>query len=267
MNPATPVEIAASFDTRAATYNGNEWHRQLAEQLVSLCDIRPGHVVLDAATGTGFAAIAASRLAGPAGRVIGIDLSAGMLDVARQHASRAGDAPLEWVKGDATAMSSVDAGSIDVVTCAAGLLYMPVQCALDEWYRVLKPGGIVAFSSMAAGFPIPGRIFRECAAACGVRLSDPSALLGSEDACRAALEASTFSVMAVTRGRVTFSSQDIGHAWASNVGSPAHVAVHALGSEALADMRMAFEAAMRREEQSNPDGMTDADVLLVVGSR
>jgi ubiquinone/menaquinone biosynthesis C-methylase UbiE len=267
VNPATPSEIAASFDARAATYNGNEWHRQLAEQLVSLCGIRPGHVVLDAATGTGFAAIAASRLAGPTGRSIGIDLSTGMLDVARTHAGRAGDAPIQWVNGDAAAMAWLDAGTIDVVTCAAGLLYMPVQRALDEWYRVLRPGGTVAFSSMAAGFPIPGRIFRECAAVFGVHLADPSAMLGSEDACRSALEASRFSFVAVTRRHVTFSTQDIGHAWASNVGSPAHAAVRELGPESLGRLQMAFEAAMRREEQVNPDGMANADVLLALGTR
>jgi ubiquinone/menaquinone biosynthesis C-methylase UbiE len=170
-----PSEIAASFDARAPTYNGNRWHQQLAEQLASTCGIGPGHVVLDAGTGTGFAAIAASRLAGPTGRVLGVDLSAGMLGVARHHASAAGDAPIEWLHDDACALSRIDAGSIDVVTCAAGLLYMPVRRALDEWYRVLKPGGIVAFTSMAEGFPVPGRIFRECAGAFGVRLFDPSA--------------------------------------------------------------------------------------------
>ncbi len=267
MNPASSSEIAASFDARAATYNGNEWHQRLAEQLVSLCGIRAGHVVLDAATGTGFAAIAASSLAGPSGRVIGVDLSAGMLDVARQHAGRAGDAPIEWLQGDASALSSLDAASIDVVTCAAGLLYMPVRQALDEWSRILKPGGIVAFTSMAAGFPIPGRIFRECAEAFGVHLSDPSTLLGSEGACRAALETSGFSVTLVTRRSVTFSAQDISQAWTSNVRSPAHAAVLAIGTEALARMQAAFEATMRREEQSNPGGMSNADVLLAVGTR
>ena len=266
-NPATPAEIAASFDARAATYNGNVWHRLLAEQLVSVCGIRHGHVVLDAATGTGFAAIAASGLAGQGGRVIGVDLSSGMLDVARRHAGRAGDAPIEWLQGDAAELSSLDAASIDVVICAAGLLYMPVRRSLDEWSRILKPGGAVAFTSMAAGFPVAGRIFRECAEAFGVRLVDPSALLGSEDACHAALEASAFSVTMVTRRGITFSAQDIGHAWASNVQSPAHAAVQSIGPDALARMQTAFEVAMRREEQSNPDGMSSADVLFALGRR
>jgi ubiquinone/menaquinone biosynthesis C-methylase UbiE len=267
LNPATPSEIGASFDARAATYNGNVWHQLVAEQLVSLSGIGPGHVVVDAATGTGFAAIAASPLAGPAGRVIAVDLSAGMLDVARRHAGLAGDAPIEWLQADASALSAIDACSIDVVTCAAGLLYMPVRQALDEWARILKPGGRVAFTSMVSGFPIPGRIFRECAEAFGVHLTDPSALLGSEAACRSALETSRFSVALVTRRNITFSSQDIGHAWTSNVESPAHAAVRAIGTEALARMQAAFEAAMRREELSNAAGMSNADVLFAVGAR
>jgi hypothetical protein len=120
---------------------------------------------------------------------------------------------------------------------------------------------------MAAGFPIPGRIFRECADAFGVSLTDPSARLGSEDSCRQALEGAGFTVTAVTRGSITFSTDDIGLAWASNVGSPAHAAVCAIGHDALARLRAAFEAAMRREEQSRPGGMAMADVLFAIGQR
>ena len=56
-------------------------------------------------------------------------------------------------------------------------------------------------------------------------------------------------------------------AWASNVGSPAHAAVLAIGPEALAKMQEAFEAAMRREELSSPGGMSRADVLFAIGQR
>jgi ubiquinone/menaquinone biosynthesis C-methylase UbiE len=267
MTSFAPSDIASSFDARAATYNGNEWHRECAERLVSLCAIRPGQVVLDAGTGTGFAAIAASRVAGPDGRIIAVDLSSGMLDVGRQHVRQKDEASIEWVQGNAVALPAIETGSIDVVMCAAALLYMPVGQALAEWHRMIRPGGSVAFTSMAAGFPIPGRIFRECAAAFGVFLTDPSALLGSEDACRQALEEAGFTVTAVSRGSVAFSTNDIGLAWTSNVGSPAHAAVRAIGSDALARMRAAFEAAMRREEQSPPGRMARADVLVAIGQR
>ena len=267
LTPFAPSDIAASFDARAASYNGNEWHRQCAERLVSQCGIRPGQVVLDAGTGTGFAAIAASRVTGPDGRIIAVDLSSGMLDIARTHVRQTGEAPIDWVQGNAVSLPGIQSGSIDGVLCAAALLYMPIAPALAEWHRVLTPGGRVAFTSMAAGFPIPGRVFRECAAAFGVSLTDPSARLGSEDACRQALEEAGFTVTAVSRGSVTYSTDDIGLAWTSNVGSPAHAAVRAIGHDALARMREAFEVAMRREEQSRPSGMFRADVLFAIGQR
>jgi hypothetical protein len=71
----------------------------------------------------------------------------------------------------------------------------------------------------------------------------------------------------VTRRGITFSPQDIGHAWDSNVNSPAHAAVHAIGAEALASMRTAFEAALRREEQMHLGALSTADVLVAVGKR
>lgn len=78
MNPILS-EIAATFDTRAGSYAKNDWHRRCAERLVALCDLPVGCRVLDACTGTGFAALAAAQAVGPEGRVYGVDVSDGML--------------------------------------------------------------------------------------------------------------------------------------------------------------------------------------------
>ncbi len=101
----TSSDIAASFDARAPQYNGNDWHRVSAERLVDFGSIRPGSTVLDAGTGTGFAAVAAARVVGPRGRVVAVDLSDGMLQVAKQHMRTVSEAPIEWVQGDATGLS------------------------------------------------------------------------------------------------------------------------------------------------------------------
>lgn len=154
-------DIGASFDARADRYNQNEWHRVCAERLVAFSNVRSGAVVLDAGTGTGFAAIAAARAAGPRGRVVAIDLSSGMLRIARQHQAESASAPVEWVHGNATELSGYSAGGFDAVVCAAALLYMPVPAALAEWHRLLRPGGTVAVSSMRAGSPVAGRLLRE----------------------------------------------------------------------------------------------------------
>jgi ubiquinone/menaquinone biosynthesis C-methylase UbiE len=156
--------IAASFDARARRYNQNDWHRVCAERLVGFAKLSKGACVLDAGTGTGLAAIAAAGAIGSRGRVVGVDASTGMLDIARQHPASSGEAPIEWRQADAADLPSLSDESFDAVLCAAALLYMPVATALAEWRRLLRPGGTVAFSSMRSGFPVAGRVFRECAA-------------------------------------------------------------------------------------------------------
>ena len=99
-------EIVDSFDARAAGYANNQWHRRCAERLVGLCRLGQGLRVLDAATGTGFAALAASTAVGPEGHVVGIDLSPGMLREARAAVARAKLTNVELVEGDVVVCSS-----------------------------------------------------------------------------------------------------------------------------------------------------------------
>lgn len=260
-------DIGAAFDARAARYNQNDWHRICAERLVAFGGAGPGAVVLDAGTGTGFAAIAAARAAGPRGRVVAIDLSRGMLDIARQHEPAPGSAPIDWVYGDAAGMTEHEAETFDVVLCAAALLYMPVSTALSAWHRLLKPDGTVAVSSMRAGSPVAGRLFRECAASFGFGLADPSAALGSESTCCAALEVAGFRDCAVASEALRFTPQDRAMAWESNLGSPAHEVVRSAGDDVLAAMRTAFIQALEDEERRAPGSTTRAEVLFAKARR
>ena len=184
--------VAAAFNERAANYATSHWHRQHAEQLVALAELKPGSQVLDAGTGTGFAAVALARRLGPSGRVTAVDVSAGMLDRARVALDAQGLSNVELLEGDATDLSTLPASSFDAVICSAALLYMPVEKALAEWHRLLRPGGLIGFSAMRAGYPRAGRLFRDCAKEFGVGLDDPSAPLGSEECARAALAAAGF---------------------------------------------------------------------------
>jgi len=110
-----------------------------APVLLKLVSPRIGERVLDLACGTGTVARLALEQVGPAGRVVGLDISAGMLTVARSVPSPQGR--IEWKEGDALAIPFPDA-SFDIVTCQLGLQFFPDRAkAAREMKRVLVPNG------------------------------------------------------------------------------------------------------------------------------
>ena len=117
--------IAASFDTRAESYERNDWHRRCAERLVALCRLAPASNVLDACTGTGFAALAAARAVGPEGRVLRVDISPGMLKRAEAAVRASGFTNVNLLEADVVDLRQFESGTLDAITCAAGLLYLP----------------------------------------------------------------------------------------------------------------------------------------------
>ncbi len=257
--------IAAAFDHRAARYSKSDWHPRFAERLVELAPLQPGQRVLDAGAGTGFAAVAIARRLGPAGRVVAVDVSSGMLAQARIALEAAGATTVDLLHADATDIPSFPSGSFDGVICSAALLYMPVEKALREWHRLLRPGGFVGFSTMREGSPPAARLFRECAREAGVTLHDVSAALGSEERCRTALEAAGFQCERVVAGVVQFSVADLRLAWESNSRSTAHAAVLASSAADLEALRVRFEAALERAIAHEALAFTNADVLYAFG--
>ncbi|GGC64935.1 hypothetical protein GCM10011504_48740 [Siccirubricoccus deserti] len=116
----------------------------LARILVRHAALRPGQRVLDLACGTGVVAQEAASLLGRAGSIVGLDLNAGMLEIACRHAP-AGGATVEWRQGDAGALPLSNA-DFDAVLCQQGLQFFPDRpAALRESHRVLRPGGLAAF--------------------------------------------------------------------------------------------------------------------------
>jgi SAM-dependent methyltransferase len=116
-----------------------------ALRLVNRAALSPGCRVLDLACGTGVAArIAAERL-GPGGEVLGIDMNAAMLSIARSLKPVSG-ARIRWRSGDAEHLRGLDP-PFDAVLCHQGFQFFPdrVNAAL-EIARVLRPGGRLALS-------------------------------------------------------------------------------------------------------------------------
>ncbi|MFP3943555.1 MAG: class I SAM-dependent methyltransferase [Alphaproteobacteria bacterium] len=115
----------------------------VAEDLIEAAALQPGERVLDVACGTGVVTRLAAERAG-AGRVAGLDMNAGMIEVAR--ASTLPDLGIEWYEADAASMPLADE-TYDVVLCQMGLQFMPDRvAALREMRRVLVSGGRVLFN-------------------------------------------------------------------------------------------------------------------------
>lgn len=131
----------AYYDERFAIVHDARSARRARREVESELGRRLGddELVLDVGCGTGW--LAAGLRRSGVRRVIGSDLSEGMLDRARE----AGAHPL--LQADATMLPLPD-GSVDVVAARGVLHHMPdVDAALQEWRRVLKPEGALVLTS------------------------------------------------------------------------------------------------------------------------
>jgi demethylmenaquinone methyltransferase/2-methoxy-6-polyprenyl-1,4-benzoquinol methylase len=109
--------------------------RRWKRRLVNLAAPAPDARALDLATGTGDIAFAVGERGA---RVVGLDVTRRMIELARAKASRKGPS---FLVGDMMALPFAT-GSFDLVTTGYGLRNVPdLTAAIDEIQRVLKPGG------------------------------------------------------------------------------------------------------------------------------
>jgi ubiquinone/menaquinone biosynthesis C-methylase UbiE len=131
------------WDKAAHDYE-ESWSRQLEpaqRRLLAMAALRPGERALDIACGTGLISFPAAAAVGPGGTVIGTDISAGMVERAREEAMTRLVPNVTFRRMEAEKLEFPDA-AFDAALCALGLMYVPDPlAALREAYRVLKPGG------------------------------------------------------------------------------------------------------------------------------
>jgi len=133
------------------------WHdksvsfwQELTQALLVAARLEAGQHVLDVAGGAGDPGLSVARAVGPAGHVALTDLSAPVVEVAREHARRAGLENTTCTVADCHALPFADA-AFDRVTCRLGVMYFwDLPGALEEIRRVLKPGGVAAFVAWGA---------------------------------------------------------------------------------------------------------------------
>ena len=108
-------------------------------RVIDLVAPRPGEHILDIGVGPGLLAYDLARLTGPAGRVVGLDVSPDMLAIARERL--ASQAHAECLEGDAVRLPLPDGGFDAAVSTQVYEYVADMPAALAELYRVLRLGG------------------------------------------------------------------------------------------------------------------------------
>jgi ubiquinone/menaquinone biosynthesis C-methylase UbiE len=189
-NPVQPSErkqqVTLGFNLASTGYDkpALRFLPTCAKRLVELAKLQSGQKVLDIATGTGTAAIAIANQVGSTGKIVGIDLAPEMLEQAQQKISAAGIANIELRQEDAEKLS-FDDKSFDAAICASGIFFLPdMLVGLREWQRVLKPIGLMAFSSFAeTAFEPMAEILDAQLRSYGVQIPSAGGRLGTPEKC------------------------------------------------------------------------------------
>ena len=147
MNPRDTDVVRDRYRRFAATYDSAmSWLDPVREAAFERLDLKPGESVLDLGCGTGISFERLHRDVGPRGRIIGLEFSPEMLDLARQRIELNGWSNVTLIQGDAN--TAEIPGPVDAVLAffVPEILYMPpaVRRALDS----LAPGGRLVASGV-----------------------------------------------------------------------------------------------------------------------
>lgn len=244
-------QIANLYSSRSSNYDKGAWHPQIAHRLVEYARVSPGQQILDLATGTGMVAIETAQIVGSEGHVLGIDISDGMLEVARSKANILGLNNIEFILADVEALD-LPANSFDRIFCSSAMIWMSdLIGALKLWYRFLKPEGLLSFHAFPETSFVGGVVAQQILDRYGISLlfNQPT---GTVDKCDDLLHKAGFAEIDIQTERDgSYISLDRAKKmWLDNGLSPTPGQypnpLLTLPSEQLARAKMEFDAELEK---------------------
>jgi len=143
------AKAAATYDAAADHFDDEPlsfWER-IGRRTVTRLGLPAGANVLDVGCGTGASALPAAQVVGRDGFVVGVDLSARLLDRARTKAMTHGLTNLEFRLADMTALGYPD-GRFDAVVGVFSIFFVPdMEGLVRELWRMVRPGGKLAVTT------------------------------------------------------------------------------------------------------------------------
>jgi ubiquinone/menaquinone biosynthesis C-methylase UbiE len=147
-NTSVTSQANADWNSFARAHASQKWQKQSAamgndmtKAIVAAARVEPGMRVLDVACGTGEPGISVAALLRGSGDVIGVDISPEPLKIAAERVAQRGLTNVKFQQADAHALPFADESFHRITSRLGVMFFSEPQRALNEIWRVLKPGG------------------------------------------------------------------------------------------------------------------------------